>query len=302
MEDIIKEKLLNKSVAPVSIEGTKTILHQMKKCVCKIYINGIKGTGFITKIPHNNELLKVLITNNHIINEDIIISQSIINLSFKNDIIKKTIQINPNRKCYTNPFLDVTIIQILENDDINYYLELDDEILNSINLGMDIILSNAKNMYINTSIYILNYLKGENIVVSYGLLTDINENGIIHKCDTDYGSSGAPILSLSSNKLIGIHFGSSIKYEYNRGILLIYAIIGFNEYYFNINQIIAQDQFKNQFTKMKILEEYDFIKKDPLKALGIDIEIPDHNKRKKVLLIRLSHNKFCGQRVIYGSK
>ena len=88
MEDTIKEKLLNKAISPISIESTKKILKQMKKCVCKIYINGNIGTGFFTKIPYNNQLLKVLITNNHIINQDIINKGSTINLTFKNDKIK----------------------------------------------------------------------------------------------------------------------------------------------------------------------------------------------------------------------
>ena len=40
-------------------------------------------------------------------------------------------------------------------------------------------IKKLKNIYVNNSIYMLNYLNGENIVVSYGLLTEINEgNGI----------------------------------------------------------------------------------------------------------------------------
>ena len=42
MEDELKEKYLSTSPEPLSIEGTKEILFQMQKCVCKIY-NGEKG-------------------------------------------------------------------------------------------------------------------------------------------------------------------------------------------------------------------------------------------------------------------
>ena len=55
------EKYLTKSPDPVTIEGTEKILEQMRKCVCKIHVtNGIKGTGFFTKILYNSKYLPVL--------------------------------------------------------------------------------------------------------------------------------------------------------------------------------------------------------------------------------------------------
>ena len=42
----------------------------MKKYVCKIYQTEKTGTGFMCKIPYQNQLLPVLITNNHILNEE----------------------------------------------------------------------------------------------------------------------------------------------------------------------------------------------------------------------------------------
>ena len=48
MEDIKLEKTCDNSPIPVSIEGTETILFQMKKCVCKIYSNG-KELDFLLK-------------------------------------------------------------------------------------------------------------------------------------------------------------------------------------------------------------------------------------------------------------
>ena len=35
----------------------------------------------------------------------------------------------------------------------------------------------------------------------------MNDYDIKYKCNTDYGSSGSPILNLSTNKVIGIHKG-----------------------------------------------------------------------------------------------
>ena len=46
----------------------------MDKNICRIKIDNIQGTGFFSKIPFpdNNNMIQVFITNNHIIDEDII--------------------------------------------------------------------------------------------------------------------------------------------------------------------------------------------------------------------------------------
>ena len=52
-ESFIKEKNIEDYPIPVALESTKTILSQMEKNVCKIYMdNGIKGTGFFCKVPY----------------------------------------------------------------------------------------------------------------------------------------------------------------------------------------------------------------------------------------------------------
>ena len=58
----------------ITFDCTKEILNQMEKNICKIKIGENQGTGFFCKIPFpdKNNMLKVLITNNHIINGDIL--------------------------------------------------------------------------------------------------------------------------------------------------------------------------------------------------------------------------------------
>ena len=89
MSDKIKETLIEDQPSPVDIEGTKLILSQMENCICKIVNDdGRKGTGFFCKIPFpdENNVLSVLITNNHVLNENDIENGKTINLKF---IIKK---------------------------------------------------------------------------------------------------------------------------------------------------------------------------------------------------------------------
>ena len=192
----------------------------MKNCICIIFKeNGRKGTGFFCKIPFNNNILPVLITNNHILNENDIEDGKIINLMINNNV--KKIEIDNSRKKYTNPDenIDITIIEINQNKDkIKNYLELDE---NDINKNEE----NIELEYRKKSIYILHYPKGK-LSVSYGLINDIIDNKTIyHKCSTEEGSSGGPILSLETFKVIGIHYGCiKSNINLNNGIFIKYAI------------------------------------------------------------------------------
>ena len=44
---------MEKKIKPVTLEGTKKILDQMNKWICKIYDKKGEGTRFFTKIPFN---------------------------------------------------------------------------------------------------------------------------------------------------------------------------------------------------------------------------------------------------------
>ena len=50
----MKEEInIKGSADPVNILGTKKILNQMIRCICKIKIKDANGTGFFLKIPLN---------------------------------------------------------------------------------------------------------------------------------------------------------------------------------------------------------------------------------------------------------
>jgi hypothetical protein len=81
----------------------------MNNCICRIYNNG-EGTGFFTKIPFKNELLPVLVTNNHVIGANDIENKKSITIYLNNDKKVKGIELDENRMRYTNEKLDITII------------------------------------------------------------------------------------------------------------------------------------------------------------------------------------------------
>ena len=221
--NINSESYINRAPIPVSIENTEKIIKQMQNCVCKIHKKNKMGTGFFTKIPYNSNILPVLITNNHILDRDDIKCGNIITISLNNQKEFINIKIDESRKVFTDDYLDVTIIEIREEkDQITNFLELDDKI-NQKKKSLNNVYASPN----SNSLYIIHYPKGENIVVSYGILLRIANEKIHHKCNTETGSSGSPIISLNTFKVVGIHSGNTHK-NFNKGIFIKYAINKFN--------------------------------------------------------------------------
>ena len=233
----IDEKELIDYPKPVFMEGMEIILNQMKRYICKICMNdGTKGTGFFCKIPliNEQELLNVFITNNHIINEDFLKNEkNEIIVKLDNDKIVKKIKLK-NKLYHTNKEYDITIIEIKKDiDEINDFLELDNNILVDPGIG-----------YIGNSIYILHYPSypnGQKAAVSYGIIKNRfidKEYNFIHFCNTEYGSSGSPILCLTNNKVIGIHKQrGNDNLNYNIGVFLYQMILEYLKKYQNQKEI-----------------------------------------------------------------
>ena len=164
MNKNIKEKYIEDSISEFDIEGMEQILFQMKYCICRIYKDKTKGTGFFCKIPleEKSNFLPVLITNNHVLNEnDIDIGKSI-ELTINNDKVIRKINIDDSRKKITNINLDFTFIEIKPNiDNIKSFLNIDENVN-----GEDLF----KIKYKNKSVYTLNYPETKKLKVSFGLL------------------------------------------------------------------------------------------------------------------------------------
>ena len=239
MSDYEKEKMLNRMPIPVPLEGLKKIIYQMENCLCKIFQeNGGKGTGFFCNIPYYGKTIPFLLTNNHVLNKNDIEDNKIIRLTI-NDKPKK-IKIDKTRKKYTNEELDITFIEIKpDKDDINIFMELDNDI-NKNNTTLEL-------EYMKKSIYIIQYLKGE-LNVSYGLIDNLIEGKKInHCCNTEEGSSGSPILSLKTYKIIGIHYGGNNNKNF--GTFIKYAIEQFEKE--------KQIKYKNEINLKYKIEEYE---------------------------------------------
>ena len=137
-----------------------------------------------------NNNMKCLITNYHVINENI----DNINIILYNN---KKIKINLKKRYYGfYQDLDITIVDIEDVNEIIKNLEFLDYDLNYIK---------GYNQYINIDLFTLEYPKNEIEVASGKIIKIINNNEFIYTIDTDYGSSGCPIILSNTLKVIGIH-------------------------------------------------------------------------------------------------
>ena len=203
-------------LAPLCSEQLLKINEQMNKNICVIDLGGMKGTGFFCKIPFpdNKNLLPVLITNNHVLNEEYLNINKSVFIFFNNQNERREIIIE-NRIIYTNIEYDITIIEIKsEKDNINDFLELeelDDEALQEL------------------PVYLLQYARGEKCLVSFGIIRKTEEKNIIHNCWTDNGSAGSPIISYRNSKVIGVHSGANYMKKFKIGTLLSVAVLDFQK-------------------------------------------------------------------------
>jgi len=197
------------------------------------------GTGFFCKIPVENREIPVLITNNHLIDKEILKKNNIY-VTLNDDKEKINIVIDDNRKLYTSEKYDTTIIEIKpEKDKIKYFLELDEDIF------QDNIFEENIALYI---LFYSKYFEENKARVSYQFLNKIIDFELIYYGLTEQVSSGSPILKLSNKKVIGMHIESN-KFCYNKlnkGIFLKKPI---NEYINNINIIDIKNEIR---LKLKI--------------------------------------------------
>ena len=206
----------------------KTISSQLEKTICKIHkLDGKNATGFLCKIPFpdNSNLMPVLITNNHVLNKEDIQLFKTIKVTLGNDKIEKYIKLDESRIVYTSSdeSIDVTIIEIKPNiDGFKHFLDVDDKIF----------ATNYVDVYQKKPVYILQYPQGKESSHSEGIINKINDKIIEHSCSVDFCSSGAPILKLSSFKVIGVH-KKLTNGNVNEGTLIQFIINYFYDKYYN---------------------------------------------------------------------
>ena len=266
-----EEKDLKNYPNKMNKEQMKISVKQMENCICSIKcLDGGFGTGFFLILPildKWNSSLTALITNYHVLKKNSIMGKTI-NFWINDGRLEYKIKIDDSRKIYSNEKYDVTIIEIKEDDGIkkNSFLEIDNQIFEQ----------NSYEKYRKQPIYLLHYPKGIEVEKSDGIIGIIDENNeeIKHYCSTSPGSSGAPIINLKNQKVIGIHKGAPTKgEEYNYGTYLKLPIEEFNEF---LNQKEINNSKNNVNCEENKKEK--IIKKESYTFRRIKKELEDFNK------------------------
>ena len=176
---------------------------------CKI-LSGNEGSGFFCEIKVNNRLMKVLFTNNHVINN----LNSDIKIEHNKE--KKIIKLSKNRFKCTNEELDYTCIEILKEDGFNNYFKID----------KNININNPYEEYKYDEYVMIQYPGGDDVSFAQGYINNIKDENIIYTMKTEYGSSGSPLILDTRNlKIIGIHYQKSSKNNDEKKAIFIKYII-----------------------------------------------------------------------------
>jgi len=227
---------MEKYLKPVKKKCLENILKQMNKSIYRVNEkNGKFGIGLFSFVKIKNEKIPVLITSYQFINEYHLQFEKRIKISINNKI--EEIEIGNSK--YMNKEFDITIIEITKSyifKKINF-LELD-----------DMLYINESEMYYNKeSIYIIHYNEENAILVSYGLLDNINKSQLLFSCNIHSKLNGFPIFNLSNNKLIGIYRNIP---KNNKGIFLSDLVKEFINRYNANNEIdITINILKHQINK-----------------------------------------------------
>ena len=222
---------------PVPIDVTIKAM----KSICKITIklNGREyfATGFFMKI---SEAKKYLITNYHIISEDMVNKEIEIEL-YNQEKMKLNFN-NRDVKYFPKP-KDITMVEIKNNDSIYNDIEF---------LDYDYNYKKGYMIYEHADIFIIQHPLGKNASSSSGRIINIIDNEFDHNITTYKGSSGSPVILFTekenSIQLIGIHKEGNRNKKLNTGTF-IGEIFNNNTY---INYIIAEIYINDEDINKKI--------------------------------------------------
>ena len=179
------------------------------------------------ELPTKN--YKFLITNNYILDKNFLDQEKELIIYDLNDN-KHEINLQINRFKITDSSLDFTLIEILEEDNVNNFFKFlqIDEFINSKD-------------YKNEEIFSYHFPNGKNIKYSVGKILEKNNNSnFIYSTENEELTSGSPIILKYNSKVIGIFKESYIDEQntkLNKGMpfYFIFDKLNFIKCVYNVN-------------------------------------------------------------------
>ncbi len=221
-EYIIKDeiKFNNNPIDPID----KTM--KVAKGTVKIELSNDKGlaSGFFLQLKRNNKNFYCLMTNAHVVNEDMIKNKEKIKIKY--DIEEKELNLELNEEeriinCYKDFGYDISIIEIIPKDEIKdktYFLEPNTADCDD---------------FIEKEIQIIQFPEGKMLSLSKGKITGklkTHDDMFFHEASTENGSSGSPIVLKNDDRVLGIHKGAIEGKKKNVGIFIKTIIESLNKY------------------------------------------------------------------------
>ena len=271
--DIQLEKSDEKGMLDLQI--IKHYLTKAENAICKIKLSKGYGTGFFCKIPFTenfNLLLPVLITCNHVLSKDIIESENYIEIIVEEE--KKRISLKDQRKKWTSEDLDFTAIEILNNDNIDEFFYLDDNVFKK---------NYSNNIYLDKKVIIFGINENGKPGFSNGKIKSIQDFSFAYNCNTYPGCSGGCIVNQINNCVIGIHRGE-IKTQNNKAInagLFIWNAINLIKDKKDTKELINSplnyysEEKMTAFIRLK--KEFTSLTSNPLSNIGCTVSYKDKN-------------------------
>ena len=176
------EIMTNNGILPINPN-----LYDVCPSICRILYSNKIGSGFLIKLHLKDKPLFCLMTNGHVITEEMIKKNDKIDVYYDNQKERIKITLNKEERFIQNFIdigLDYTVVEILPNDNVNekYFL------LPNIDYNGD----NYKSLN-NKKIFIVQFPEGNKLSHSSGNIIKIEDYELAHNAGTEPGSSGSPI-------------------------------------------------------------------------------------------------------------
>ena len=263
--DLNDEEIINEDNTIYNYNLIKKIINgKFEEKVCKLKTikdnKKITGSGFFCDIP--SKQLKVLITNNHVIDQNFLDNEKklVYSIEIEGKEINKEINLEFERYKYTNKEKDFTIIEIIDEDLIKSFFIIDYNQPFKLEENQD------------EEIFSLEYPKGKNLKISFGNILKLSIKSMYKDCFFAYnigtlsGSSGSPIISFNDFRIIGLHKAGARhgqkENKINLGIYLdkvIEIIPKKKKYLENVIYLQISIFFSNPLEKIKIFDNRNYI-------------------------------------------
>ena len=243
---LYKSIFKSKFVKELQLAGLSIPICLAKKCESRYQKY---GSGFFCSIPLTNTIYKipVLITANHVLNEENIKNSKQILIEYGDNGERFILTFDKESKIYTHKEFDITIIKIEKKNELFnkcIFMEIDEDtfeneefLIKNIRNKKAYILEYAvgkpfnKNNHEQNNKFFQEFIEDKEYAIEEGEVK-FNGRDIEHNIPTNRGSSGGPIISGDKFKVIGYHisknnnsgigYGNLLKYPINEFINIFY--------------------------------------------------------------------------------